>query len=258
VYKSVLALFISWLLISSVSCKRDPGLAPDLGYNYFPDQPGRFVVYTVDSFFYNGITTPATVINTKFQIKEKIESVYTDNEGRPTMRLERYIKMYDPAVPYSAMSWTLKDVWAQNKTKKNVERVEENVRFVKLLFPVREDQVWNGNAKNTIGEENYKYEFFDLERTIGNIKFDSVLQVSQHNETSLVHQVYAEEKYARNAGMIYKRVIDVNSQPPSSWNTNPPMPFLSDSLSAFYARPILSRASSGFHYTMIVNAYGIE
>jgi hypothetical protein len=259
VYKGISILFAGAILLSGISsCERDPGPVPDLGFNYFPDEVGRYVVYTVDSFFYNGITYPAIIVNTKFQIKEKIESIYTDNEGDPAMRLERYIKLYDPLVPYSDMNWTLKDVWSQKKTLRNVEKVEENVRFVKLVFPVQEGQEWNGNAKNTLGEENYFYQFFDVQRTIGNIRFDSVLQVTQHNESSIVHQIYSEEKYARNVGMIYKRMINVNSQPPAAWNTSPPMPYLSDSLEAFYNKPILDRATAGFHYTMTVNSFGTE
>ncbi|MCE3279960.1 MAG: hypothetical protein K0S44_2151 [Bacteroidetes bacterium] len=248
-------MFFSILFCGISSCSKDPGPNPDLGYNYFPDQVGRYVVYTVDSFYYDASANPPIIDTIKFQIKEKIQSVYTDNEGRPTMRLERYIKYYDPLVPYSNMSWTLKDVWSQNKTLRTAEKVEENLRYIKLAFPIKEAQEWNGNAQNSQDAQNYFYAFFDQARTIGNIKFDSVLQVTQQNESSLVHLKYNEEKYARNVGLIYKRGINIESQPPSSWNS---LPFGSDSLTLFFDKLILTRITSGTQYTMTVNSYGIE
>lgn len=247
------------ILLSGVySCKKDPGATVDMGYNYFPDQPGRYVIYQVDSIFYNATSFPPLVDTFKFLLKEKIESVYADNEGRPTMRLERYIKKYNASVPYSDMSWQLRNVWAQNKSLKTVEKVEENVRFVKLRFPVSIESKWDGNAYNTLGEQTYKYNFIDKERTIGNIKFDSVLQVDQRNETSLISKYYYEEKYARNAGLIYKRVIAVESQPNPAWSDPSVFPNGDDSLSLFFNESILDRITSGFQYAMTVISYGTE
>lgn len=237
------------------SCKKDPAASVDLGYNYFPDQVGKYIVYNVDSIYYNGNYTPARKDTFKFQLKEKIESVYNDAEGRPAMRLERSVKYFDKLIPYSEMEWRLRDIWSQNRTARTAEKVEENVRFVKLSFPVNTEVLWNGNIKNTNAAEQYTYNFIDQARTIGNIRFDSVLQVDQHNETNLVIQKIYEEKYARNVGMIYKRIIDVDSQYPTTWNSNP---YLNDSLQFFYSKPILERASSGFQYTMTVTTYGLE
>jgi hypothetical protein len=243
------------IIAGLTSCKRDPSPAPDLGFNYFPDAVGSYVVYDVDSSFYDNYPVVKTTV--KYQLKEKIQSIFTDNEGRPTIRLERYIKKYDPLVPYSAMEWKLRNVWTENKTLKNVEKVEDNVRYIKLIFPVSTEESWNGNAKNTNPEEEYKYGFYDLANKIGNIGFDSVLQVDQNDVSSLVHKTFAEEKYARNAGLVYKRFIDVDSQPPSNWYS-PQIPFLGDSLAAFYQKDILDRATSGYQYTMTVNSYGKE
>ena len=252
VYISILVLAF---LTGFYSCKKDPSPPVDIGYNYFPDQAGRYIVYNVDSVFYNGNYSPARKDSFKFQIKEKIESIFTDNQGRPTMRLERYVKYYNKNIPYSDVSWQLRDVWMQNKTLKTAEKVEENIRYVKLVFPANEDVVWNGNINNTEDAENYKYNFIDQPRTIGNILFDSVLQVDQHSETNLIIQKIYEEKYARNTGMIYKRVINVDSQYPNEWNTNP---FIAESLAIFYNDDILKRASSGFQYTMTVATFGTE
>lgn len=248
--KLITVLFMGVLLFSGISsCKKDPSAAPNLGYNYFPDKVGTYVVYSVDSFYYDDRSEPSTIDTTRFLLKEKIASAFTDNEGRPALRLERYVKYYNPAVPYSQMSWTLRNVWTETKTLRTAEKVEENVRFVKLAFPVTEEQEWNGNAQNTLDAKNYKYNFFDKARMIGNIRFDSVLQVDQYDELDLVHKKYYEEKYARNAGLVFKRVIDVISQPES----------IPDSLlPQFYGTDIMQRVDSGIQYTMTVISFGIE
>jgi len=249
VKKYIPIFFILVILVSGFfSCKKDKALAPDMGYNYFPTEKGRYVVYDVDSFYYDNFNVPTTIDTFKYQLKEKIQSIYLDNQNRPTIRLERYIKNYSSTVPYSVMSWTLKNVWSENRTATNAEKVEENVRYVKLKFPVKENQKWNGNIQNTLPEWNYSYNFFDLSRTIGGIKFDSVLQVDQYDDESknLVERTLYIEKYARNVGLIFKQVIDVESQP----GTNPQ--------SNFFQIPIMQRLISGFQYTMTINSYGIE
>jgi hypothetical protein len=243
-------LFLLFVLTSGFfSCKKDAIPPPDLGYNYFPNQVGRYVIYNVDSFSYGGV--PVVIDTFKFQIKEKIESMFTDNEGRPSIRLERYIKYYNDTVSYDSMSWSLRDVWEENVSKSTAEKVEENVRFIKLAFPINESQRWNGNAQNILGEEDYAYKFYDLARTIDGIHFDSVLQVQQHDDLTFISKNYAEEKYARNVGLIYKQMINVDSQPGSITD--------SAELYAFYhTSDIMQRVTFGTQYTMTIASYGTE
>lgn len=242
-------LFISIVLACGISsCKKDGVTEPDLGYNYFPNQVGKYVTYDVDSFYYRNSTTIDTF---KFQLKEKIQSIYSDNQNRPTIRLERYVKYYNPAIPYSAMPWILRNVWAENRTATTAEKVEENTRFIKLNFPVKKSKTWNGNVQNTNGAMDYTYSFVDASRTIVGNTFDSTLQVEQQNYLDLITQKYYIEQYAKNVGLVYKKVIDIQSQPDPLW-TDPAV------LSAFYAIPILQRVTSGNQYTWIVNSFGSE
>jgi hypothetical protein len=240
-------VFFVVFTIGFFACKKDASDPLDLGYNYFPDDVGRYVVYNVDSFYYDDFNN--RIDTTKFQLKEKIQSIFTDNQGRPAIRLERYVKYFNDTVPYASMSWQLRNVWTETKTKTTAEKVEENVRYVKLVFPVNETQRWDGNAQNTLGEETYKYNFFGFPRTVGNIHFDSVLQVDQQNEENLLTKKYYIEKYAKNVGLIYKQIIDVESQPDG----------VADSLlSQFYSIPIMNRVDAGVNYTWTITSYGKE
>ena len=164
--------------------------------------------------------------------------------------MERYVRYYSDTVAYSSLPWVLRDVWAANRTATTAEKVEENERFIKLAFAVKQDQEWDGNAQNTLGGQTYSYEFINQARTIGGTAFDSVLQVNQLDESSLVGVKYYIEKYAKRIGMVYKQVIDIQSQPDPLWTASVTATFLS--------QPIMNRVTSGFQYTYTYNSSGTE
>ncbi len=248
--KPFIGLFLtSYLLICSiVSCRKDDVTAVDFGYNYFPNDIGKFVTYNVDSFYHNSFTKHIDTF--KFQLKEKIQSIYPDNQNRPTIRLERYVKNFNAHIPYSLLPWVLVNVRTENRTVTTAEKVEDNVRYIKLVFPAKKYKSWDGNIQNINGKLTYSYLFVDLSRSFGGIRLDSVLQVNQQDETNLVAKRYYIENYARNVGLVYKQIIDVSSQPnPSLTPTQ---------LGAFYALPILERITSGTQCTYTITSYGTE
>jgi hypothetical protein len=231
-------LIVIGLLFLLVSCKKNKvEEPPDLGYDYYPGKVGSYVVYDVDSISY-----PALSVDTlyyKFQIKEKIDSVFTDNQGRPTLKIIRYRKNYNDTIPYSLMDWEFQDVWWANVTKTTVEVVEENIRFVKLIFPVKKSATWNGNAQNTIGQWDYKYSEIDAAATVGGISFDKTLKVTQKYFPSAISYENYYERYAKGVGMIY-RIIENYDYQDGSGNANP------------------GHIYEGVFYEMRINSYGTE
>lgn len=194
-----------------VFCKKKTEEAPDLGYDYAPEFIGKYIVYDVDSVIYDDNDGDTTYY--KYRIKEKYEEAFTDNEGRPAIKLVRYVKNYSPTVSYDNMAWTIKDVWMANKTKTTYEVVEEDVRFVKLSFPIKEDAEWNGNAQNTNSEWLYSYKYFDQKEMINNTTFDNVLYVEQKDDKNKnnIHREFYIEKYAKQVGLVYKEIKDLLS-----------------------------------------------
>lgn len=168
-------------------------------------------MYDVDSTYYDDFSHDT--LNYKFRIKEKFEENYIDNQGRNAIKIIRYIKKYNPLISYDNIAWTIKDVWSCIKTKTTYEVVEENVRLIKLIFPVKVDDYWNGNAQNTIGEWNYKYKYIDNSETINGSFFEKVLFVEQKDDKlkNVIHRQYYIEKYAKNIGLIYREIKDLYS-----------------------------------------------
>ena len=206
--KNIAITFISLVifLVFLYSCKKSETIKPiDLGYSYYPSNVGHWIKYDVDSTYYDGFTH--TVRKYHFKLNEEIQSTFLDNQNRPTQRLERYVQMSDTT------SWYLRNVWASNLTSTTAEKVEENIRYVKLIFPISESQTWNGNAYNSLGEMDYTYNNTFKPFTVNGITFDSTITVIQNVDSNLIYVKYMIEVYAKNIGLIYKRYEDIQKQP---------------------------------------------
>jgi hypothetical protein len=204
-------LFICFFIFIGFACKKKTESPPDVGYAYAPTTIGKYVIYDVDSTVYDDFKMDTTY--SKYRIKEKLEEIYVDNQGRKAIKLIRYIKKYNPLVTYDNIPWTVKDVWNYTKTNTTLEVVEEDVRVTKLAFPINMDAAWNGNANNTMGDWEYKYDYFDNKEAINGTTFDNVLMVVQKDDKSknAIHREYFIEKYAKNVGLVYREIKDLYS-----------------------------------------------
>jgi hypothetical protein len=226
------------ILVLFFSCKKDTTIPPpDLGYNYYPGTIKSYIIYDVDSIVYDQVK--GDTLKFKFQIKEVMDSLITDNQNRPTIKLIRYKKIYSPTTPYSAMIWTLQDVWVANITKTDVEVVEENIRYTKLAFPARNGLSWNGTVHADTTECDYSYTTFDSPLTLNGNPFSKTLTVMQHLDTNALYYQNYYEQYARNVGLIYKQIVNYN--------------YLQDVNGAHRGKII-----GGLYYVMTVNSYGTE
>lgn len=200
----ILSILVILVIILS-SCKNDnDSNGPVIDYGYYPIDTGRFVVYDVQEIV---IDSAAGVYDTtNYQIKEVFESHFIDIENRLAVRIERY-KRKD-----SLFGWEIKDVWYANRLTGSVQVVEENIRFVKIIFPVTLSETWDGNNYNTESTEEYEITGIDESWSINQLDFDSVLTVTQLLDSTLIYKYHKEEKYAKNIGLIYKIDLDINSQ----------------------------------------------
>jgi hypothetical protein len=207
--KKAIFILVTLLIVSACTKKQIPASDSLLGLNYYPISQGRYVIYDVDSTVY--IDLPLDTFTYKYRVKEKLADSFTDNEGQPAIRLERYIKMFDPNKPYDSIPWTIKEVWLVNADKRSVQVSERNVRYTKLIFPVQEKAMWNGNARNTIGEWDYTYDYIDKKETLNGVLLDKVLQVKQKDLRTQISLEKYFEKYAKNVGLVYREIIDVKN-----------------------------------------------
>ncbi len=197
-------LQISFCILFFTSCHKDKPAQPaiDFGYNYYPNDVGRYIIYQVDSIAYDDQVHPKPD-TTKYLLKELNALIFQDNSSRPTMRLERYYKYFKNG-QYDT-SWSVPKIWTANKTATTIERKEENTTYVKLVFPARDGKTWNGNSFNSKGEMDYDIDYADKKETINGLSFDSVLMVKQYEAIDFIEKILWAEKYARNVGMIFRQ-----------------------------------------------------
>lgn len=174
------------------------------GFSYAGLTVGKYVIYDVDSVFYDDFDNSTNQYY--FQIKELIQSKYIDAEGEEAYRIERYKK--DTAV---SPNFELQVVWNSKITPTTYQKVENNERFVKLIFPVKQGKTWNGNSLNNREEWEYECVSAHIPEQIGGIGLDSVATVTQFDDEDeiLIQRQFYQEKFAAKIGLVYKKVIDV-------------------------------------------------
>lgn len=192
------------------SCKKETDVSDyDYGYNYLPDDSGAFVIYKVDSVLYNDFDN--SVRYSTVYLKEKIGEQFTDNLGRTAKKILRY---YSDTM---TTQWELFNVDFMVKTSMLAERVEDNLRYIKMVFPNDVNKKWLGNKLITIPPpyilDTTNYYLNDWKYTIKNRDkyydngfkvFDSTLLITQIQDSSAITKTYATEMYARSVGLVFK------------------------------------------------------
>ncbi len=205
-------LYIIFLFaIISYSCSKEEVITPDLGYDYAGLAEGKYVIYDVDSFYYDDFFD--TIDTSYFQIKEVVDSKFIDLEGDEAFKIIRYRKNNDTT------NWVLIDVWSSKITTTNFQKVEENVRLVKLIFPVKENKTWNGNSMNNLASMEYEYTAVDNAEVVGGNALNLVATVLQYEFSPLTEENFFQEKYAKGIGLVYKKSVAIQNAYDSSSGT---------------------------------------
>lgn len=201
---------MTWLIsmafvVFLTGCKEEQADPAEMYYGYFPDQVGHFVIYVVDSVVYDDFT--GQVLEFQYEVKELIESRLNEWEGEESFRLERYVR------PDAESSWEIKDIWQAKVLPDRAEKTEENITYIKLVFPPGLGRKWNGNAFNTLGEQEYRITEAHKPYLISpTLSFDSTITVLQNDFFTLISEDFQEEKYAKNIGMVFKRFRQVEKE----------------------------------------------
>lgn len=185
------------ICVMSFSCKRDEAPKANYGYNYLPLEIGRELVYHVDSTYFNDFT--GTDSTYSFTIKDRVAETFTDAAGRTVFRIEQSRKKSDTA------EFDIVGSYSIYKDKSLVEKTQDNLRVVPLVFPIRSGHQWDGNIFNTRVEDHFQYAYFDQSTEVNGITMDSSLRVLQLVDTqNFIVKRFDEEQYARGVGLIYK------------------------------------------------------
>jgi len=217
----LIVLVAGYFVSSFSSCTPDDPEMIELGVNYYPLEVGKYRVFKVDSIIYDNVGNVIVRDTNSFYLKEELTDTLRDNQGNLVYTLERFERS-DPTG-----QWRVKDVYGVTMVDFQLHTIEENLRFIKLTFPISVDgSPWNGNTfideftKVEIAGESieifkgwlYEYGEVDVPLEIQGLSFDSTLTVVQANEDNLIEFRYSTETYARGVGLIKKDMSILNTQ----------------------------------------------
>ena len=200
-------IFISAILLLS-SCE-DSDVKDPAYLNYFPLETGFWIEYTCDSIVHltsdDQLELDTAIIHYSFEVREEIGTTFIDGENQEAYLINRYRREND------TLPWSFMHVWTAKINPYSAQRVEDNIRFIRLKFPPSTTTTWNGNAYNYFPEEEYSYDDLYVSGQYGGIHFDSTLIVLQNDFISHINRIFKKEIYAANAGLVFKQLDSVNT-----------------------------------------------
>ncbi len=181
--------------------------------NYFPLRVGQTWVYDVEE---TSITRAActdngaTTLNYQLLV-EVVDSIVVDQGFTYRFKRSKRTSATDP--------WLDFETWTAQLIGNRIVVSEGNISYVKLLTPMVNDLVWNGNLYNSRQELNGKNED-DYRGTLvsqpfavasSGLNFSNTVSILQNDEQSnIIYRDSRLEVYADQVGLVYKESYLLN------------------------------------------------
>ena len=222
--KSIIFLSIIFLLIA---CKKESAVfKTEKIKDYYPLKVGKYINYKLDSTVYLSLGTKKEVLS--YLVQDKIDSIITDNLGRPSYKIKRTIRSNTDTTKW-------KDLMSYLVTfdSTRLELVQDNQRYLKMVEPISNGFNWKGNSFiNTAGIPSiqyladWKYTYENVRRpfSVNGISYTETVTVNQRNDTSgtatnkksYFEINYSKEVYSKSIGLIFKEFLHEAWQPPNA------------------------------------------
>lgn len=202
--KTFLLILTAVVLIACNRNDDDVTKAGSTGTEFFPIKTGSTFTYQVDSIAYDD-NGPQAIDTFAYQYKEEVGEAFTDDAGKQAYIIHRFFRRYDG------------DTWAPAKTyvaqllNNTIQRVEENSRLIKLVFPIKDRLSWDGNLYNNQGYQAYKIQNFKRPYQLNNTTVASI-KVQQWDVDNFIEEIKRYEVYGENIGMVELLFDSLNTQ----------------------------------------------
>lgn len=229
--KYPLFLFSIALIIFAGSCKKSSeDFQTAILNDYSPLAVGKYISYQLDSTIFTNFGT--TTETHSYQVKFETDALITDNLGRPAYRIIRYIRKTDTD------PWLSDNTFMVINDTNSLEFVENNLRFLKLRLPIRNQYSWKGNTYidtysvnsevKYLDDWDYIYDSVGVQQQVGSFTLTNCLVVNQRDEVignpldpnSYSEVNFGQEKYAAGIGLVYRKFFHSEYQPPQPPSQN--------------------------------------
>lgn len=217
------------------SCKKTIHYPANPLTNYYIGlQVGKYITYRMDSltFYYYGQNDTIT----SYLAKDSVEKQTFDNTGAAVWLVTRYLS------DTTGSSWTPSLTYVVSPSTSAIDVTEDNLRFVKLAFPMDLGFSWTGNTYlpyapyqdffsysdyNNLSLSTWNYVYTQVNQpftVLNGTSFDSattVVQIADSTNVPIANTnvfasvSYWSETFAKNVGMIYRQTEMWEYQPPT-------------------------------------------
>ncbi|MEM7549840.1 MAG: hypothetical protein AAF363_09200 [Bacteroidota bacterium] len=166
---------------------------------FFPLQTGFFRTYNVENVLFRNTGEVDTV---RFFMKESVVDSFPNAESGFTyiINISNKENLEDP--------WEVDSVWTARRNTTNAVQTEENISFIKLVFPFEEGAIWNGNAFNNMGVDEYRMENVEQPMTLDSLSFEQTVTVIENDfEDGITIDDVRSETYSSNIGLIQRKQL---------------------------------------------------
>jgi len=193
-------IWISIYLLLLIGCSKDSPSTLDLkeASEYYPLKLGAWYIYDVDSISYNDFNE--SIDSLTYQVKEELTDTFYDLEGSLSYEITRYKRMGNDSVIADNMPWGISDIWWVKNRNGNIERIEENNRYITLSNPILQGKKWNGNAYNYMSSLMWEYTYKNIADTFG--QYENTITVVQKDSDTEIDSTCYIEVFAEEIGLV--------------------------------------------------------
>lgn len=216
--KLLITLFSTLAVVVILSCSKEtqPVDESTFGYDFFPITKGKSWIYASDSIIYDNGGTKIDTFSSF--IKEEVGDSFVDETGITVYKLNRFFKRNANDI------WSRTNTWTTYTDKTRAIRTEENLKFIKLVFPLKKGLRWDGNVFldedikiDVAGEsiEAYKNWKHKIEEIDENFNFNGTdvksVRVNLVDDASIIDRRKVTEYYGQGIGLLKKEMIILDS-----------------------------------------------
>ena len=227
-FKLCILIGVAALLVVG-GCKKDTGGTGTINYqyNYYPIDSGHFIIYNVDSVTFGYDQIHYTRDTASYQMQAFFGDTIHDLLDSVNFRV------YYSTRANSNANWGTPYGTYGLRTLTTMQVVENDLRFIKMVFPPQQSATWQGNLYigDLPGDPNdpykvfqgwtYNYQNCDTTVIIAGQTYNHVIVVNEVNNTNAISKTVRTEMYAPNVGMIYQEweALQNNANLSLGWDT---------------------------------------
>ncbi len=206
-----------WLIgvytILLCSCIEEKIEMPDIAYGleYFPLQIGKFREYKMDSVLYDIRANEENGRRSISYLREELVELFNDEQGNTVYKWAVFFRQ-NPNEPWQQRGFVL-----EQADSIKALRTEDHIRQIKMTFPVKLSNSWNGNiyidenlSFKIEGEPvkifsnwgNYSVVDTSLVLSVQGRQFERVLHIQEANSESILDLRQSHSFYAPHIGLI--------------------------------------------------------